>query len=143
MIKIPSRLMGDNWIGSHFTNDDLVKEDKVDELYVLEIKKVEGNHVTIIGIPKPDAAVVWGKLEYMVDLEKMVPVEILYFDEDDVLVRTMTFDRAEKISGRWIPLRMVIKPEEEPDEMTEMIYSNLEFDVPLEKNQFSISSMRR
>lgn len=142
LIKIPSSLMGDSWMGSHLTNDDLVKENKVDEDYDLKLIKAEGSLATINCIPKPDAAVVWGRIEYMVDMEKMIPVKTLYFDEDDILVRTMTFDRVERVSGRWIPLRMVIQPEEEPDEMTELIYENLEFDIKLRKDQLSIRSMR-
>ena len=143
LIKIPSSLMGDNWMGSHLTNDDLVKENKIDELYILELKKVEDNTATVICIPRPDAAVVWGRIEYLVNLEKIIPVSILYYDEDDVLVRTITFDMVENISDRWIPLRMVIQPEESPDEMTELIYESMEFNIALDKDQFSISSMRR
>jgi len=143
LMKIPSSLMGDRWMGSHLTNDDLIKENKIDELYNFEIKKAVSDTVVIIGIPKPDAAVVWGKIEYQVNLDKMVPDFVRYFDEDEVLMRTMTFDRVEKVSGRWVPLRMVILPEEFPDEKTEMIYEKLEFDIELEKDRFSLSSLRR
>ncbi len=143
LMKIPSSLMGDRWMGSHLTNDDLIKENKIDELYNFEIKKAWGDTVVIIGIPKLNAAVVWGKIEYRVNLEKMVPDFVRYFDEDDVLVRTMKFDRIEKVSGRWIPLRMVILPEELPGEKTEMVYEKLEFDIQLEKDRFSLSSLRR
>jgi len=143
LMKIPSSLMGDGWMGSHLTNDDLVKEDKIEELYSLTVEKADGNSATIVGIPKPDAAVVWGKIEYQADIEKMIPIQILYYDEDNILVRTILFDTIKQISGRWIPMRMVVKPEDAPDELTEFIYDNLEFDVALEKNKFSIQSLRR
>ncbi|MFC1650725.1 outer membrane lipoprotein-sorting protein [Candidatus Latescibacterota bacterium] len=143
LMKIPSSLMGDSWMGSHLTNDDLVKENKIDELYTFELKSIEDTIATIICTPKPDAAIVWDKVVYRVDLTRTIPVSIDYFDEDNELVRTMTFDRAEKISGRWIPLRMVIQPIDKPDEMTELIYETLTFDVELEKDMFSISSLRR
>lgn len=142
LMKIPSSLMGDSWMGSHLTNDDLVKENKIDELYDVELGNVEGSEVTIICIPKSEAAVVWGKIEYLIDVEKMIPVRVLYFDEDGVIVRTMTFDQVKRVSDRWIPLHMVVKPEEEPNEMTELIYDNLEFDIKLDKDQFTIRAMR-
>jgi len=143
LIKIPSGLMGDNWMGSHLTNDDLVKENKIDELYTFEFETIEDPIATIICTPKPDAAIVWDKVVYRVDIGKKIPINIDYYDEDNELVRTMTFDRVEKVSGRWIPLRMVVKPVEKPDEMTELIYNKLNFDVKLPENLFSIQSLRR
>ena len=143
VIKIPSSLMGDSWMGSHLTNDDLVKENKIDELYTFEIEKVENSVATVICTPKPDAAIVWGKVIYRVDLDKTIPIDIDYYDEDGEMVRTMAFDKVEKISGRWIPLRMTIKPVDEPDEMTELIYENIKFDIKLKKDFFSLRSLRR
>ncbi|MFC1541657.1 outer membrane lipoprotein-sorting protein [Candidatus Latescibacterota bacterium] len=143
LMKIPSSLMGDSWMGSHFTNDDLVKENKIDELYTFEIETIEDSIATIICTPKPDAAIVWDKVIYSVDLTRKIPVSIDYYDEDDELVRTMKFDRVENISERWIPMRMVIRPIDKPDEMTELIYETLSFDVELAKDLFSISSLRR
>ena len=143
LMKIPSSLMGDSWMGSHLTNDDLVKENKIDELYTFDVEKIEDSIATIICTPKPDAAIVWDKVIYRIEITRKIPVSIDYFDEDDVLVRTMTFDNVENISGRWIPLKMVILPVEKPDEMTELVYENLEFDVTLRKDLFSISSLRR
>lgn len=143
LIKIPSSLMGDRWMGSHLTNDDLVKENKIDELYTFEFETIEDSIATIICIPKPDAAIVWDKVIYRVDLDKKIPINIDYYDEDNVLVRTMLFDRVEKVSGRWVPLRMKVLPIEEPDEMTELIYDKLIFDINLPENLFSIQSLRR
>lgn len=143
LMKVPSSLMGDSWMGSHFTNDDVVKEYKIDELYVFEVLKDDGKSAVVSGVPREDAAVVWGRIEYHVDLKKRVPTSVKYFDEDGELVRVMDFDQVEKISGRWIPMRMVIKPVEDPDELTEFIYDSLELDVPLKKGLFSIRSLRR
>ncbi len=143
LIKIPSSLMGDSWMGSHFTNDDLVKEDKVDDLYDLSIASRDGDRVVITGVPKSDAAVVWGRIDYSVDMEKVVPVEILYYDEDGELVRTFTFDRVEQVSGRWLPLRMVIRPLDKPEEKTEFVYDSIEFGVRLDNDFFSLRTIRR
>ena len=143
LMKIPSSLMGDRWMGSHLTNDDLIKENKIDELYTFEVEKIEDSIATIICTPKPDAPIVWDRVIYRVDLTKTVPVSVDYYDEDGELVRTSTFDMVEEISGRWIPKRMRIQPVEEPDEMTELTYEELEFDVTLPENLFSVRSLRR
>ncbi len=143
LMKIPSSLMGDRWMGSHLTNDDMVKGDKIDKLYDFELEKIEEHIATVHCTPKPDAAVVWGSITYIVDMEKSIPVTVDYYDEDGEPVRTIEFDNVENISGRWVPLIMRIKPVESPGELTEMIYESLEFDIDLEDDLFSISSLRR
>ncbi len=143
LIKVPSSLMGDSWMGSHITNDDLVKEDKIEELFTLSILSRKGRVVMINAVPKPDAAVVWGRIVYRADIERRVALDIDYYDEDGVKVRTMVMDQVEKIAGRWVPLRMRVLPVEDPGEFTEIIYDKLELDIPLKKGLFSLRSLRR
>jgi len=143
LIKVPSSLMGDSWMGSHFTNDDMVKEYKIDELFELSFKERGAERAVVVGIPREDAAVVWGRIEYDVDMVKRIPVKVRYYDEDGELIRTFIFDQVKEISGRWIALRMRIQPEEDPEEMTEFVYEHLEFDLKFEKELFSLRSLRR
>ena len=142
LIKIPSSLMGDSWMGSHFTNDDLVKENKIDQLYHLKVSSKKDKQIEITGTPLPDAAVVWGKIVYRIDSEKMVPVDISYFDEEGALVRTMTFSDIQQVNQRNLPMKAKILPIEKPDEYTEIVYEKIDFDIDLEANLFSIKSLR-
>lgn len=143
LIKIPSSLMGDKWMGSHFTNDDLVKEDKIDELYDLTEQRRDEKTVVILAVPKPDAAVVWGKLEYSIDREKEVPIFIDYFDEAGKKVRTVSFDRVDMVCNRWVARRIKVQPLDTPSESTEMNFDSLEFDLKLSGNLFSLQSLRK
>ena len=143
LIKIPSSLMGDKWMGSHFTNDDLVKEDKIDELYDLTQERVDDKTIVIKATPKATAAVVWGKLEYSIDREKEVPIFIDYFDEAGKKVRTVTFDTVEMVSNRWVARRMKVQPLEAANESTELHFDVLEFDLKLPSNLFSLQSLRK
>jgi hypothetical protein len=143
LLKIPSGLMGDSWMGSHLTNDDLVKEDKVEEVYDLTVAERDGDRIVIDGVPKSDAAVVWGRIEYHIDLARRIPLLIRYFDEDDALVRTMTFDDVRQTGDRWVPMAMLIQPEEKPDEHTRIQYDELAFGVALGDDLFSLRSLRR
>jgi hypothetical protein len=142
LVKIPSSMMGESWMGSNLTNDDLVKENQIDVLYDLSMKK-EGGEAEITGIPKPDAPVVWGKLIYKLELKRLIPLTIDYFDEGNRMVRKITFDRVEEISGRSVPLHMIVQPVDKPKEKTDLTYTKLEFDVKLPDDFFSISSLRR
>jgi outer membrane lipoprotein-sorting protein len=142
MIKIPSSLMGDSWMGSHLTNDDLVKENKIDKLYDLEIVASSSEEIIISGIPRKDAAVVWGKILYVVDPEKRTPLYVEYFDEENVKVRRIEFSEVTKIGDRWIPKTMTVKPLEKPEEFTRMRYLDLDFNVKLPDRLFTLKSLR-
>ncbi|MCJ8345642.1 outer membrane lipoprotein-sorting protein [bacterium] len=143
IIKIPSSLMGDSWMGSHFTNDDLVKSDKVDELYDFKVLKQDSKSATVESLPKEDAAVVWGKIIYYLDLQKEIASKVEYFDEDMELVRTMTLDQVKKIQGKWIPTHLMILPIDSPKEFTEIIYKELQLDIPLKKVKFSVRYLKK
>ncbi|MDD2999795.1 MAG: outer membrane lipoprotein-sorting protein [Candidatus Riflebacteria bacterium] len=142
LIKIPSSLMGDSWMGSHITNDDLVKENKIDMLYQLEITDRASDTITITGIPFPDAAVVWGKIVYQLELSRKIPLKIDFYDEDGKKIRVMEFSEIKQIDNRWLPMLFRILPLEKPDEFTEMRYKKINFSVSLPKNLFSIKNMR-
>ena len=67
-MKVPSSLMGDSWMGSHFTNDDLVKGNKIDQMYEFSLmKELSSEVLSIQAIPKKDAATVWGKIVYNIE----------------------------------------------------------------------------
>lgn len=143
LMKIPTSLMGDRWMGSHLTNDDLVKENKVDEAYTFAIAKESAREAVIVATPKPHAAVVWGRISYRIDLARNLPLEVSYFDEDGERVRTLTFDQVRTLGGRTLPTRMRYVPADAPGEYTEIVYETLEFDRPLPKDLFSLRSLRR
>ncbi len=143
LIKIPSSLMGDSWMGSHLTNDDLIKESKIDSLYTFMVESSVGDTVTILCIPKPDAAVVWDRIRYRIDTGRVVPVDVMYYDERGDLVRTMSFSDVQRVSGRWLPMKMTVQPADKPKEQTVITYSDITFDINLQANFFSVDSLRR
>ncbi|TQV78818.1 outer membrane lipoprotein-sorting protein [Exilibacterium tricleocarpae] len=145
--KIPASMMSGSWMGSHFTNDDLVKESTFEDDYASSIT-FEGERggqaiYEITAIPNPDAAVVWGKVIINFEQTSLAPLQALYFDEEGLLVRTMTFDQAREIDGRLTPMRMRLQPEDKPEESTTIIYEKIDFDVPLEASFFSLQNLKR
>lgn len=143
LMKIPSGMMGEGWMGSHLTNDDLVKGDKVEQLYSLEVAHRGPATAVVVATPEPDAAVVWGRIVYEVDLERRVPTMVRYFDEDGELVRTMTFSDVERVEGRWVPMTMTVSPVDEPDESTRIHYERLDLGAEIDGDRFSLRSLRR
>jgi len=144
--KVPSSMMSGSWMGSHFTNDDLVKESSFEDDYDSHISfegERDGRNIyELTSLPKPDAAVVWGKVVMLIDQRTLAPLKALYYDEEGVLIRTMSFDQLQEIDGRPIPMRLSLQPEDKPNESTVIVYHSIEFGVPLEPSFFSLQSLK-
>ena len=126
--KVPSSMMSGSWMGSHFTNDDLVKDSTFEDDYSSKITfegERDGRAVyELTSLPKPDAPVVWGKVVMLIDQKTLAPYKNVYYDEEGVLIRTMTFDQSKKIDERVIPMRLILTPEDKPDESTAVSYTH-------------------
>ena len=146
IIKIPSSMMGASWMGSHFTNDDLIKESRMADDYTnsLSFRGERGGQriIELTLIPKPDAAVVWGKVVVTVTEGSYLPVMIDYYDERKKLTRSMEFSEIRDIGNRKLPTRLRMTPTDKPDEYTEIIYSTIAFDIPLDDAFFSLRNLK-
>jgi hypothetical protein len=145
-IKIPSSLMGASWMGSHFTNDDWVKESRLIEDYDIETSfegERDGARVWEFDLmPRPEAPVIWGRIVYRIRRDEMMPVWARYYDEDGELVRTLLFDDYRRMGGRLVPASMRVEPMDKPGEYTQVRYDDLEFDMDLEEDFFSLRRLR-
>lgn len=147
VIKVPSSMMSGSWMGSHFTNDDLVKESSFEDDYASSItfsgKRDNRQVYEITSFPKPNAPVVWGKIVMLIEQKTLAPYLAFYFDEEGVLVRTMAFDWPKKIDNRTVPMRLTLQPEDKPNESTVIVYNDITFGIPLEASFFSLQSLKQ
>ena len=91
--------------------------------------------------PRPEAPVIWGRIEQQIRKRDRMPLWAHYYDEDGTLSRTITFSDFAMMGGRMVPARTVIQPAE-GEERTVVIYLELEFDVGLEKDFFGLRNLR-
>jgi outer membrane lipoprotein-sorting protein len=145
-IKIPSSMMGGAWMGSHFTNDDLVQESQMIDVYDVAVTfdgERDGVMVWELRLtPKPEAAVVWGHLEFLVRQNDYVPLWAKYYDEDGELARTMEYSEYREFGGRLVPAVMNMQPANKPGERTTIRYEELEFDVDIDPSFFSLRTLQ-
>lgn len=145
-IKLPPSMMSQSWMGSDFTNDDLVKESSVVEDYdhsILKSEKYQNSDCHVIQmIPKPDAAVVFGKVLVWVDKELFVELKVENYDEYDNLVSTIFAYDIQKMDDREIPTRMEMIPADKPNQKTVLRYKNMIFDKPIDDSFFSVQRMK-
>ena len=146
-INVPASMMAGSWMGSHFTNDDLVKESQLVEDYDIEVT-YEGDRDGVMVweftlTPKPEAAVVWGRVDYQVRQADYMPLWAKYLDEDGKVSRTMRFSEFKNLGGRTVPLVMDMYPADKPDERTTVRYDELEFDIDIDRSFFSLQTLKR
>ena len=146
VVKIPSSMMSSSWMGSHFTNDDLVKQSRMVIDYDFSIT-YEGlrdgvDIVEISCIPKKNAAIVWGKVEVIVYRNDFIPLSIVYYDEDLKLSRTLKFSNIQVLGGKKIPLQMKMTPIDEPGESTAILWKKIEFDLAIKDDFFSLRKLQ-
>lgn len=147
VIKIPSSMMGGSWMGSHFTNDDLIKENRMADDFTNSISfKGARDGTDIIEltlIPKPEAAVVWGKILVVVRAGDWIPLYMDYYDEDMSKTRTMTFSDIKMFDDRALPAALRIIPADKPGEYTEIIYKDIRFNIDLDEGFFTLRNLKR
>jgi hypothetical protein len=146
-IRIPTSMMMAAWMGSHFTNDDLVKESRLIRDYEIQLS-FEGprNGVAVYEftlMPLPQAPVVWGKIVMEVRKADLMPTWARYYAEDGELKRSMTFSDYRVMGGRLVPSVMRMVPEDKPEEYTEIRYTELQFDIQLPGDTFSLAALRK
>jgi outer membrane lipoprotein-sorting protein len=145
VIKVPSSMMGQSWMGSDFSNKDVSRADDIVDQYdhtLLGQEEHEGHAVYVIeSIPHEEAAVVWGK-EILRVRDDDVLVSQEYYDQEGVLVKTLRSLEIGEKGGRTIALRQRMAKEATEDEWTEFLIDDIEFDVEISDNVFTRSNLQ-
>lgn len=146
-IKLPPSMMMQSWMGTDFNNDDLVRESSMVNDYthtLLGQETVRGMLCYKIEfIPKPEAAVVWGKIICYITKDDFLQVQVAFYDEDDVLINILEGFDIKTMDGRKLPSRIRMTPQDKEGYYTEMIYHSITFDVAIEDAFFTTQNMKR
>ncbi|MCP5120761.1 MAG: outer membrane lipoprotein-sorting protein [bacterium] len=146
-IKIPPSLMLQPWMGSDFTNDDLVKESSLvhDYTHAVDGEVTEDGDACyrLVATPKPDAAVVWGKLVLLVRKSDSLPRKQEFYDERGRLQKVMTFEDVRRIGDRYYPMRWRMVPVNKPNHETMLVYTEIAFDRKIPARIFTQQNLKR
>ncbi len=147
VIKIPPSMMSQSWMGSDFANDDLVKESSIVSDYTQTItgdSTLDGRACwKILLLPRPESAVVWGKVLVWIDKRGDLELRREYYDEDGVLVDVMRSSAVRTIGGRLLPTVLEMSPMDKPGNRTVLTYQAALFDEPIADSFFSEQNMKR
>lgn len=145
-IKLPPSMMSQSWMGTDFSNDDLVKESSVVNDYehrIIGDTVIDTRPCYIIQmIPKPTAAVVWGKLIVCIDKKDLLELHTRFYDEGGKLINVMNGSDIKLMDGRLIPTRFEMIPMDKKDQKTEMIYKTIKYNRQIEDGFFTTEKLK-
>jgi len=145
IIKVPSSMMSQSWMGSDFSNKDISKSTDILEQYDHQLTGTteQDGHVvyTVTSIPHEDAPVVWGK-EVLVIRDDYVLLEEQYWDQDGVLVKKLQTENVAEMGGRAVARIMRMGEIDKPGEWTLMTVDDIRFDLDIPANTFTLSNLR-
>ncbi len=146
VMKVPPSMMMGSWMGSNFTNDDLVKETTLLDDYEAELftpDDAEDGYYYIKLIPKENTPSVWGKIIVKVRKEDYIPVQQDYYDEKGELIRSMYLKDIKMLGGKKIPAVMEMVPHKKENEKTVIEYLDVTFDKKLDDDIFTLRNLRK
>jgi hypothetical protein len=144
-IRIPPSMMMSAWMGSDFTNDDIVRESSLLEDFEAELAGRSANpEGWIINLKAKEGTVgLWDRIEYVMTLDGTLPLEARYYDRRERLARVLTFSEVREFDGRAVPTRMVVAPTDKEGYKTVLVYDELEFGAEVPESMFTLSELEQ
>jgi outer membrane lipoprotein-sorting protein len=147
VVKFPPSMMSQSFMGTDFTNDDLVKASSRIDDYTHKIvgdSVIEGRKCWKIEmIPLPEAAVVWNKVNIWIDQKDYLELRLEFFDEDNKMVNILQCSNIRTMGGRIMPCKMEMIPAEKKGQETIITYNSAIFNQPIEESFFTTENMKK
>ena len=134
-IEVPASVMTGAWMGSDFSNDDLVKQASLAEDYHLDLFDLKTQWKVKL-VPKEDLPTVWGHIEILIEKNSLLPLKQTYFDEEGIRKRVLSFSKVKDFSGKKLPSQLLMKNLSKKGYQTIMHYQNINFKPDFSENIF-------
>mgnify|MGYP001577908271 CR=1 FL=1 len=141
VMKIPPSMMMGSWMGSDFTNDDLVRQVSLESEYDGQVKTTNGKYVLTL-VPKKNTATVWGKIETTIDRTTLLPDSQMFYDEKNQKIREMQFSEVRDFDGRKFPAVMKLISVKKPGNSTTIRYDSLRFNTKPDPSLFTLRKLQ-
>ena len=143
VIKVPPSMMMGSWMGSDFTNDDLVQETKLVEEYDLELI-IDSETFLIILTPKEETISLWGQIDYLIQKDPLLPLKQSFFDDYGKKVRELVYKDPKLFEERLLPSAMEMVPLNKPGHITKLFYNQIEFEPEgVSEKSFSLRELKK
>ena len=144
VMKVPPSMMMGSWMGSDFTNDDLVKEStRIKDYHARLIPGENQNCYHVAFTPRETTVSLWGKIISGIDKKSLLPVYETFYDEKDRKIRMLYFKEVKTFGTKTIPAVMELIPFTKKNHKTTIRYTTAVFDTPLDKETFTLRNLEK
>jgi outer membrane lipoprotein-sorting protein len=143
-LRVPPSMMMGSWMGSDFTNDDLMRETSWEDDYSVSYGEASADTLRLVYTPLPQAPVTWERVVVSFDAATHLPQRVDYYDEKGRLARRLTYSQVKMLGGRRQPSVMTLTPllDDKRGHRTTVTYESLELDHPVPESTFSLQRLR-
>ncbi len=144
-IRIPPFMMLSSWMGSDFTNDDLVRESSFSKDYRYQLlgPSQDPNGWRVRFDARPNMVGLWQRIDLILSEDGTIPLKADYYNRKDELARTIVWSDVRQFGDKRIPATMTLTPKDKKGYLTEMTYTTLDFDVDVPDDMFSLSQLEQ
>lgn len=146
-VAVSSSMLLASWMGSDFTNDDILKASSMSKDYhskFLPDEKIDGKEMKVIeNTPKDNSKVMWPKIVTLSSKEDCLPRESRYYDKEGTLKRTLSFSDIKSFDGHLVPTTWVMRPQDDASKKTVLNYKTIDFKVKFKPGHFSQQNLTR
>jgi outer membrane lipoprotein-sorting protein len=146
VMKLPPSMMSQSWMGTDFTNDDLVKESSTVDDYnhtLIGADEIDDRDCYKIEMkPKPQTAVIWDRVILWIDKKDYLQLKSEFYDEDGNLLNTLLGKDIKQMDDRFLPTRLEMIPADKPGHKTVIVYNSMLFNRPIKDNFFTSDNMK-
>ncbi|MCB0420213.1 MAG: outer membrane lipoprotein-sorting protein [Bdellovibrionales bacterium] len=144
VIKVPPSMMMGSWMGSDFTNDDLVKDNTFRSDYISKFLPSTNPEIYRIElVPKEKTVSVWSRIELEVEKKRMLLLKQLSYNDRGENVRTISFSKIKQMGGKLLPTELKLVPHKKKDQSTTVRYKEAKFNLQLPPNLFRRQGLQR
>ena len=142
VIKVPPSMMMGSWMGSDFTNDDLVKETQLIDAYHLSLRETPDEYQVTL-TPKEQTVTVWGKIDYIIAKQPLLPTAQIFYDDDGEKIRELSFSDPKDFDGKLMPSVLEMRPLNKQGHLTRVIYDAITFNPPdVSEDTFTMRNLK-
>lgn len=142
VVKVPPSMMMGSWMGSDFTNDDLVKQTRMSEEYDIVLTE-DAKVYSLTLTPKAVAVTVWGKIELRVEKDSLLPLEEVFYDERGKKMRIMSFLDRKTFATRTLPAKLELVPVSKTGHKTVVVYDDVIFNAGVKDDIFTLQELQK
>jgi hypothetical protein len=147
LVKMPPSMMSQGWMGSDFSNDDVLQETSFSKDFnhkIIGSEPIDGHECYKIELtPKEGKTVIWGKIIVWISKDDYLQLKIRYFDDENFPVKTEIASEVKMMDGRKIPTKFTLIPEEEPGHKTIVKMNKIKFNINVSTTFFSQQNMKK